>query len=55
LLGIAETCPQPNFAASYIFELRQDNAGKYYVRVLDKNNYYPGNIKFAPVAIKGNF
>ena len=55
MLDIA-TCVQPNFAASYIFELRQDNAGKYYVRVLNKNQYYPGDIiKFVPVTIKGNF
>jgi len=54
LLGISETIVQPNFAASFIFELRQDRGGKHYVRVLNKNQPYPGDIEFVPVTIKGN-
>lgn len=38
LLGTSTNFVQPNFASSFVFELRTDSANNYYVKVLYKNN-----------------
>lgn len=41
LLNTSTNFVQPNFASGFVFELRQDKFGKYYVQILSKNNEYP--------------
>ena len=45
---------QPNFAASFVFELRCDQEGNYFVKVLFKDDLYPIEpIKLKPVTVYG--
>jgi hypothetical protein len=54
-LGTSDVFDNPNFASAYIFELRQAKCDKYYIRVLYKNDIYPGGVTMKPVTIKGIF
>lgn len=52
LLGTSDEFSNPNFASAYIFELRKDEDGNYYVRLLHKNNKYPEEeIELTPVSV----
>lgn len=54
LLNTSTNFVQPDFASGFVFELRQDSNGTYYVRVLFKNNKASEPIALNPVAIDGN-
>ena len=45
----------PDFASSYVYELRNDTRGNYYVQMLFKNNKAYDPITLTPIAIEGSF
>ena len=53
ILGTSETFVDPKFGSAFVFELRRDKCGKYFVKVFNKNDYYPGLVTLNPVKVKG--
>jgi hypothetical protein len=52
LLGTSDTFFDTYYGSAFIFELRMDENGNYFVRVLKKNTIYPGAIRFDQVKIQ---
>lgn len=55
LLGTSRDFAQPNFASSFVFELRADSANNYFVHLLHKNNDIAKPNYLIPVTVKGIF
>lgn len=55
LLGFSDDYKNPEFASSYIFELRKDRESNFYVKVLFRNDKFNEGINYYPVVIKGNY
>ena len=53
LLETSDKFINPNFGSAFIFELRRDRQYNYYVKVLNKNDVYPGMIHFNTVKMNG--
>ena len=53
LLETSDKFLNPNFASAYVFELRKDKCDNYFVKVLYKNDKYPGGVTLNPVVIRG--
>lgn len=45
----------PEYASGYIFELRNDTKGNFYVKILFKNSKLSDPIAIEPVKIEGCF
>lgn len=54
ILNTSDVFVQPEYVSGYIFELRNDTSGNFYVQVLYKNNKPNDPITFEPVTIYGN-
>ena len=52
LLGTSNIFANPNFASAFVFELRKDKCDQYFVKVLYKNDVYPGGVILDPVKVK---
>ena len=53
ILNTSNIFDQPHFASGFIFELRNDTKGNYYVQVLYKNNKPWEPIELTPVRVNG--
>ena len=53
LLNTTTKFKQPNYVSSFVFELRNDTKGAYYVQVLYKDQKPSDPIVLTPVAING--
>ena len=54
LLGTSKDYVNPNFGSAYVFELRKDKCKNYFIKVLYKNDNYPGEVHMNPVRVRGN-
>ena len=54
LLDFSDIYKNPEFASSYVFELRKDSSSNYFVKILFRNDKFNEGINYRPVTIKGN-
>lgn len=53
LLDFSDIYKNPEFASSYVFELRKDSSSNYFVKILFRNDKFNEGINYRPVTIKG--